>query len=66
MQYATYQITPETHGNGVFVFTDCGHKMYAITDENAYHGCLCPGCLCKGEETTLYLRGSREANKLAK
>lgn len=46
-----------------FFFTDCGHNMYSIRDNMAYHGCLYPGCLWKGIETTLYIRGSREANK---
>jgi hypothetical protein len=60
---ATYQTTPEMHGEGTFFFTDCGHKMYSIRDNMAYHGCLCPGCLYKGIQTTLYIRGSEEANK---
>ena len=25
MNIATYQATPEKHGNGTFFFTDCGH-----------------------------------------
>lgn len=46
-----------------FLFTDCGHNMYSIRDNMAYHGCLCPGCLWKGIYTILYIRGSKEANK---
>ena len=61
---ATYRITPEAHGNGTFFFTDCGHRMFSINNNNMqYHGCLCPGCLYKGIQTTLYLRGTEEANK---
>lgn len=63
MNIATYQTTPEKHGNGTFFFTDCGHNMYSIRDNMAYHGCLCPGCLYKGIYTTLNIRGSEEANK---
>lgn len=37
--------------------------MYSTRDNMAYHGCLCPGCLYKGIQTTLYIRGSEEANK---
>lgn len=63
MDIATYQITPEKHGQGTFFFTDCGHKMYSINNNNRqYHGCLCPGCLNKGKQVTLYIRGSKEAN----
>lgn len=63
MNIATYQTTPEKHGEGTFFFTDCGHNMYSIRDSMAYHGCLCPGCFYKGIYTTLYIRGSEEANK---
>lgn len=63
MNIATYQVTPEKHGNGTFFFTDCGHSMYSIQSEKAYHGCLCPGCLYNGKQTTLYIRGSKEANE---
>ena len=35
----------------------------SIRDNMAYHGCLCPGCLWKGIQTILYIRGSEEANK---
>lgn len=48
MNIATYQTTPEKHGDGIFFFTDCGHNMYSIRDNMAYHGCLCPGCFWKG------------------
>ena len=63
MNIATYQATPEKHGNGTFFFTDCGHRMYSVRDNMAYHGCLCPGCRCNGIQRTLYIRGSKEANK---
>lgn len=63
MEIATYQVTPEKHRQGTFFFTDCGHEMYSIKGEMAYHGCLCPGCLYKGKETILYIRGSKEANE---
>ena len=63
MNIATYQTTPEVHGEGTFFFTDCGHNMYSIRDNMAYHGGLCPGCLYKGIQTTLYIRGSGEANE---
>lgn len=63
MNIATYQVIPEKNGNGTFFFTDCRHRMYSIKDDMAYHGCLCPGCLYKGKQTTLYIRGSKEANK---
>ena len=63
MNIATYQTTPEKHGEGTFFFTDCGHNMYSIRDNMAYHCCLCPGCLWRGIYTTLYIRGSEEANK---
>ena len=53
MNIATYQTTPEKHGEGTFFFTDCGHNMYSIRDNMAYHGCLCPGCFYKGIRTTL-------------
>ncbi len=57
MNIATYyQTTPEKHGDGTFFFTDCGHNMYSIRDNMAYHGCLCPGCFWKGIYTTLYIR----------
>ena len=54
MNIATYQTTPEKHGNGTFFFTNCGHNMYSIRDNMSYHGCLCPGCLWKGIQTTLH------------
>ena len=63
MNVATYQATPEKHGNGTFFFTDCGHRMYSVRDDMAYHGCLCPGCMCNGIRRTLYIRGSKEANE---
>lgn len=62
MNIATYQVTPEIHENGFFFFTDCGHKLYSIKGPDSKHGCLCPGCLSSGIETTLYIRGSKEAN----
>ena len=63
MNIATYQSTPEKHGNGTFFFTDCGHNMYSVRDDMAYHGCLCPACFSKGIQTTLYIRGSKESNE---
>lgn len=62
MNIATYQTTPEKHDKETFFFTNCGHNMYSIRDSMAYHGYLCPGCLYKGIHTTLYIRGSEEAN----
>lgn len=68
MTYATYQTTPEVHGNGMFFFTDCcGNRMYAVdNDAMVYHGKLCPGCMWKGKQVTLYLRGTDEANEVMK
>ena len=60
---ATYQTTEEKHGNGTFFFTDCGHNMYSVRDDMAYHGCLCPACFSKGIQTILYIRGSKESNE---
>ena len=63
MNIATYQATPEKHGNGTFFFADCGHSMYSVKDDMAYHRCLCPTCFSKGIQTILYIRGSKEANE---
>ena len=63
MEIATYQTTPEVNGNGTYFCTDCGHWMFSIRDKMAYHGCLCHGCLYNGKYTTLYIRGSKEANE---
>ena len=63
MNYALYHTTPEIHGKGTFFFTSCGHQMYSVRNEMAYHGCLCPGCLYKGKQTTLYIAGSEEAKE---
>lgn len=63
MEIETYQTTPESNGNGTYFFTDCGNRMYSVRDEMAYHGCLCPACLVKGIQRTLYIRGSKEANE---
>lgn len=63
MEFASYQTTPEVNGSGTYFFTDCGHMMYSIRDNMAYHGCLCHGCFCNGKYTTLYIRGSKEANE---
>ena len=57
----TYLAVPEKHGKGTFYFTDCGHKMYSLKGERAYHGCLCPGCSYHHKKTVLYIRGSEEA-----
>ena len=66
MNYEIYQITPEAHGHGTFFFTSCGHQMYSVRDEKAYHGCLCPGCFSKGKQTILYIAGSKEAKEKCK
>lgn len=63
MRIATYQYTPEVYGRGTFFFTDCEHEMYSVKNKMAYHGYLCPGCLYKGKQVTLYIRGSKEANE---
>ena len=63
MEIETYRVTPEANGNGTFFFTDCGHKMYSVRDEMAYHGCLCPACFYRGKQVTLSIRGSKEANE---
>ena len=63
IEIATYQATPSKDGQGTFFFTDCGHKMYSVKNDMAYHGCLCPGCFWKGIQRTLYIRGSKEANE---
>ena len=62
MEIATYRTTPEVNGNGTCFFTDCGHWMFSIRGQMAYHACLCPGCLYIVKSTTLYIRGSKEAN----
>jgi hypothetical protein len=57
----TYQATPEKNGNGTYFITDCGNTMFSIkNDFNTYHGCLCPGCLYKGKQVVLYIRGSKK------
>ena len=63
MEIATYQATSEKNGKGTFFFTDCGHRMYSVKDEMAYHGCLRPDCFWKGIHRVLYIRGSKEANE---
>lgn len=63
MEIATYQATPEKHGKGTFFFADCGHQMYSVNDDMAYHGCYCPACLNKGIYRVLYIRGSKESNE---
>lgn len=67
MNAETYQYTPEEHGKGMYFHTDCGNWMYSVkTDPRAYHGCLCPKCFYNGRHTTLYLRGTPEANEIMK
>ena len=66
MEITTYQTTPEQNGNGTYFFTDCGHWMFSVKNQMAYHGCLCPGCMFDGRNTTLYIRGSKEANECLK
>lgn len=63
-QKMTYQTTPSKDGNGTFFFTDCGHRMYSVNNEMAYHKCLCPACFMNNIMTTLYARGSEEANEI--
>ena len=36
MNIATYQATPEKHGDGTFFFTDCGHNMCSVRDDMVY------------------------------
>ncbi len=64
MNIETYRVTPEASGKGTYFFTDCGHRMYSVRDKMAYHGKLCPACFYNGKITTLYIRGSEEANEL--
>ena len=64
MNYETYQTTPSKNGKGTFYLTDCGHWLYAVLGPEAYHGKLCPACMYKGVQTTLYIRGSEEANRI--
>ena len=35
MNIATYQTAPEVNRNGTFFFTDCGHKMFSINNNNS-------------------------------
>ena len=63
MEVETYRITQEVNGNGTYFFTDCGNRMYSMKNKMAYHGKLCPGCLYKGKQVTLYIRGSKESNE---
>ena len=62
MKTAIYDTSPEINGNGTFFFTECGHKMYSVKDDMAYHGCLCPGCLTKGKQTILYKNRIKRSN----
>ena len=63
---ATYQYAEEAHGNGTFFYTDCGNRMYSVSnDPMKYHGKLCPKCYMNGKKVTLYMRGTTEANKYA-
>ena len=63
MRIATYQAVPSRNGFGTFFYTNCGHQMFSVKDDMAYHGCLCPGCSSNRKETVLYIRGSEEAAK---
>ena len=64
-EYATYQASPSTNGQGTFYLTDCcGNKMYSVRGPEAYHGVLCPRCFWNGKHVTLYMRGTKEANEL--
>lgn len=51
-------IARPSKGGGTFFFTDCGHRMYSVKQETAYHGCLCPACLMNNVYTILYQHGS--------
>lgn len=51
MEIGTYQTAPETYGRGTIFFADCGHRMFSVKDEMAYHGCYCPACWNKGGGT---------------
>lgn len=65
LSYETYQATPEKHGEGTFFFTDCGNTMYSVrNDYMAYHGCYCPKCMSQGKQVLLYMRGTKEAQRL--
>lgn len=65
MNYATYQYTPEVNGKGTFYYPDCcKYWIYSVKGPEAYHGCLCPKCFYKGKLTTLYMRGTDEANSI--
>lgn len=68
MEYATYQTTPSKNGKGTFYFVDCcNYWIYSVKGQMAYHGCLCPKCFNLNHKmTTLYLRGTNEANKVMK
>ena len=63
MEIETYRITREKYGNGTFFFTDCGNRMYSVGGKMEYHGKLCPACLYRGKQVTLYIRGSKETNE---
>lgn len=64
MSAETYTVTPETGGQGMFFFTDCGNRMFSTGDGMTYHGTLCPKCLISGKQVTLYIRGSKEAEAM--
>ena len=63
MEIETYRVTPEANGNATYFFTDCGNRMYSVSGKMEYHGKLCPACLYRGKQVTLYIRGSKEANE---
>lgn len=65
---ATYQYLKESHGNGMFFYTDCcKNRMYSVKNNPmTYHGCLCPKCFWKGKLTTLYLRGTEDGIRVFK
>lgn len=65
---ATYQYVEETHGRGMFFFTDCcNNRMYDIRNNlMLYHGCLCPGCLYKAIKLFCILEELKKQTRLWK
>ena len=60
----TYQYTSDMSGEGMWFHTDCDNWMYSVnSDPMFYHGKLCPKCLAKGRQVTLYMRSTVEANR---
>ena len=60
----TYRIAPLVYG-GMAVVTDCGNEMYSVNnDPMKFHGRLCSKCFMKNIYSTMWMRGTKEANKL--